>query len=60
MLGGKTYKNILIRIKYNFRTSSNKNTVEHNILVQRKGAHCKVGVVKFMAVISSQRDEACF
>ena len=44
ILGGKTYKIIFIRFKYNFGTSSNKNTVEHNILVQRKGAHFKVGV----------------
>jgi len=60
MLGGETDKITFVRIKNKIRTSSKKNTVECNVLVQQKGTHCDVGVLIFMAVFFSQWDVACF
>jgi len=60
MLGGETDKITFVRIKNKFRTSSKKNSVEYNVLVQQKGTHSEVGIVMFMAVSFSQWDVACF
>ena len=48
ILGGETDKITFGRIKYKFRTWSNKNTVKYNILVHWKGADFEVDVVNFM------------
>ena len=60
MLGGETDKITLGRTKYNFSTWSNKNIVKYNIFLHWKGAVSEVVFVKFMTVIFSQRDAACF
>jgi len=49
MLGGETGKFTFGRIKYIFRTSSNKNT---------RMVHSEV-IVKFMTVFVARRDSAC-
>ena len=48
MLGGERNNVTFGRIKYKFRTSSNKNTVRYKILVNWKGADSEVVFVNFM------------
>jgi hypothetical protein len=50
MLGGGTGKFTFARIKYKFRTSSNKNT---------SMVHSEVVVVKFKTVFVARKDSAC-
>ena len=60
MLVGETDKNTFRRIKYKFKTSTKYECSKVQYIGTLEGADSEVVFVKFMTVLFSQRDAACF